>query len=212
MTMREAHVTFDESGYEAMGLEGLVSVSREAGIRSFEELACHGNGAVVQVIVHDQMDEDRLSELESVDQWEYVPQPGGSHLYVIEFTAPGLPESLGETADELVGDCAPKVSDCCVDLSLAGPQEAIAEAISKYEAAGASPALRKLGTYQGGEDPLAGLTDRQREVVRVAYEMGYYEVPREVTTEEIASELDLDSSTVTEHLQRAERNLLTHHL
>jgi len=38
--------------------------------------------------------------------------------------------------------------------------------------------------------------------------MGYYEVPKQVSSEEIAAELDLDPSTVAEHLQRAERNLL----
>ena len=42
--------------------------------------------------------------------------------------------------------------------------------------------------------------------------MGYYEVPREASTADIAAEIDVDPSTVTEHLQRAERNLLSHHL
>jgi predicted DNA binding protein len=39
--------------------------------------------------------------------------------------------------------------------------------------------------------------------------MGYFAVPREVSTDEIAGELGLDSSTVAEHLQRAEKNLLS---
>ena len=38
--------------------------------------------------------------------------------------------------------------------------------------------------------------------------MGYYEVPKEVSADDIAAEIDLESSTVNEHLQRAERNLL----
>lgn len=210
--MREAHVTFDRSAFETMGLEELVSLSREAGIREFEELACHGNGAIVRVTAERRMDESRLSSLESVDQWEHVPQPGEEHLYVIEFTAPELPEALGDASEELLGTCDPEVSDCCVSMSLVGPQESISETVREYETAGVSPDLRKLGTYEGGDDPLDGLTERQREVVATAYEMGYYEVPRDVSTDEVAAELDLDPSTVTEHLQRAERNLLTHHL
>lgn len=39
--------------------------------------------------------------------------------------------------------------------------------------------------------------------------MGYFVVPEEVTTDEIATALDLDPSTVREHLQRAQKNLLT---
>lgn len=38
--------------------------------------------------------------------------------------------------------------------------------------------------------------------------MGYYDVPRNASTEEVAAELELDGSTVSEHLQRAERNVL----
>lgn len=45
--------------------------------------------------------------------------------------------------------------------------------------------------------------------MQTAFNMGYYEVPREVSTEEIAAELGLDPSTVTEHLQRAERTVLS---
>lgn len=53
------------------------------------------------------------------------------------------------------------------------------------------------------------LTDRQFEVVQVAYEAGYYEWPREATAEEIASELGISSATFSEHIHAAERNLLT---
>lgn len=52
------------------------------------------------------------------------------------------------------------------------------------------------------------LTDRQAEVIRTAYEAGYYEWPREVTGTEIASELDISSATFSEHIHAAERNLL----
>jgi predicted DNA binding protein len=68
--------------------------------------------------------------------------------------------------------------------------------------------LEKLRDYRIQETPLDALTDRQQEVLQVAYDLGYYDVPRRSSTAEIASELDVDDSTVAEHLQRAERNLL----
>lgn len=52
------------------------------------------------------------------------------------------------------------------------------------------------------------LTARQREVLETAFDRGYYDVPRSASTAEIAAEFDLDDSTVSEHLQRAERNVL----
>jgi hypothetical protein len=210
--MREAHVSIDDSEFDAMGIEDLVSLCRGAGILDFEELACRGTGAIVQVEVERPIDEERLSTLDCIDRWEYVNESDDTQLYVIAFTAPDLPESLADEMDDLVGTCDPVVSERGATVSLVGPQEAISGTVSEYETAGVSPTLEKLGLYDGRERPLDELTDRQREIIQTAYDMGYYEVPREVTTEAIANEIDVDPSTVAEHLQRAERNLLSHHL
>jgi len=206
--MREANVSVADSAFEAMGIEELMALTRSAGIREFDELACHGNGAVVQATVESRYDEERLTALDCVDEWKYVSETDGGHLYVIAFTAPELPASLAEEAEDLIGTCDPEISDERTSLSLVGPQASISETIRGYESAGVSPDLRKLGTYTGDSDPVDTLTDRQQQVVQTAYDMGYYEVPRESSTEDIAAELDIDPSTVAEHLQRAERNVL----
>lgn len=52
------------------------------------------------------------------------------------------------------------------------------------------------------------LTDRQREVLRTAFELGYYDWPRACSGEDVASELDIASATFSEHIHAAERNLL----
>ena len=57
------------------------------------------------------------------------------------------------------------------------------------------------------EGLLGSLSARQREVFRTAHRMGYYEIPREASTEEIADAMDLSRRTVGEHLQRAEKKL-----
>ncbi|THE63235.1 helix-turn-helix domain-containing protein [Salinadaptatus halalkaliphilus] len=210
--MREANVSVSSTEFEAMGIEELMALGREAGIRDFEELACRGTGAIVQVEVETRYDEDQLTALEYVDQWEHVSETEHGHLYVIAFTAPELPESLAEEADELIGTCDPELGEREATMSLVGPQETISSTIREYETAGVSPDLDKLGSYDGRSQPLDELTDRQQEVIQTAYDKGFYEVPREVTTEEIAVELELDPSTVAEHLQRAERNILSQFL
>ncbi len=48
------------------------------------------------------------------------------------------------------------------------------------------------------------LTDRQREVLDVALELGYYNVPRRATHHDIAELLGLTVGTVSEHLQKVE--------
>lgn len=207
--MREANVSVSDSEFDAMGIEELISLGRQAGIREFEELACHGTGAVVRVTVESRYDERRLSALACVDEWEHVSEMDDGHAYVIAFTAPELPESLADQAEELLGTCDPELDGESATMSLVGPHEAIFETINEFKAAGVSPDLQKIGSYRGKTDSVDSLTDRQREVIRTAFDMGYYEVPREVSTETVAAELELDSLTVSEHLQRAERNVLS---
>ncbi|PSP48670.1 bacterio-opsin activator [Halobacteriales archaeon QH_7_69_31] len=195
-----------------MGIEELVGLVRSAGIREFDELACHGDSSVVKAVVDERIDEAALDGLEYVDSWDRVAADADRCVYVVSFSAPELSAAAADAAEDLVGTCDPAVDDGGATVSLVGPQAAIAGTVGEYEAEGASPELQRLGGYDGGERPLAALTDRQREVVETAYEVGYYEVPREATATEVAAELDLDASTVVEHLQRAERNLMAHHL
>lgn len=204
--MRQADVTL--MGFDEMGIEELLALSRDAGLLDLRELACHGTGAVVQAEVEARFDHDALAELEYVDHWTHVSEGDDSHLYVIAFTAPDLPESMSETADDLVGTCEPDVGDHGATISLAGSQDDISGAIREYQRVGASADLRRLGGYEGRDRPADELTERQREVIETAWETGYYQVPKEASSEDIADELDLDPSTVAEHLQRAERNLL----
>ena len=206
--MREAEVSVSDTDLEAMGVDGLLSLAREAGLLTVEELACRGNGAVLQVEVETRIDEKRLTVLDCVDEWNQVAERDDSHVYVISFTAPDLPEALEETAADLVGTCDPEVDDGGATMSLVGPHEAISGQIGEYEQAGVSPTLQRIGGYDGPEYPLDELTARQREVIETAWEMGYYEVPKDVSADDIAAEIDLESSTVNEHLQRAVRNLL----
>jgi predicted DNA binding protein len=64
--------------------------------------------------------------------------------------------------------------------------------------------VEQLGDYDRRRDPETVLTDRQREVVAAATELGYYNVPRDATVADVAAELDITDSTVSTHLRKAE--------
>lgn len=210
--MREALVSLDDAEFETLGIGELVSLFQAAGIQELAELACHGDSSVVRAETDERVDEDRLDGLEYVEEWERVSETDESTLYVVAFSVPEVSESLSAEIRNLVGTCDPEIDENGTTMSLVGPQEAISGTIGEYEAEGVSLHLEKLGEYRGPDQPMDELTDRQREVIETAYDMGYYEVPRGVSTSDVAAELDLDPSTVAEHLQRAERNLLTYHL
>jgi len=51
-------------------------------------------------------------------------------------------------------------------------------------------------------------TDRQREVVEVAYRAGYFNWPRDSSAEEVADTLDISSPTLLHHIRTAQRDLV----
>jgi hypothetical protein len=68
--------------------------------------------------------------------------------------------------------------------------------------------VERLGGRGDDRLLLAALTDRQREVIETAFEMGYYEIPRRTTHADIAAALDRSGSTIDEHLRKAESRLM----
>lgn len=53
------------------------------------------------------------------------------------------------------------------------------------------------------------LSVRQREALEVALRLGYYEIPRQTTVNDIACQLECAPGTASEHLRKAEQKLLT---
>ncbi|WP_132059042.1 helix-turn-helix domain-containing protein [Halorussus amylolyticus] len=58
------------------------------------------------------------------------------------------------------------------------------------------------------DSALPDFSPRQREALLTAREMGYYRIPRDATTAEIAAEVGVERRTLEEHLRRAENKLL----
>lgn len=52
------------------------------------------------------------------------------------------------------------------------------------------------------------LTERQAEVFGAAYELGYFEIPRKASVEDVAAETGVTKSTASDTLRRAIRNLV----
>lgn len=83
---------------------------------------------------------------------------------------------------------------------------AVAEAVRADD-----PAVTLVRTRGAGRDllqVLRRLTDRQAEVLRTAYEAGYYERTRAATGEDVAARLDISPATFSQHVRAAESRLL----
>lgn len=56
---------------------------------------------------------------------------------------------------------------------------------------------------------LARLTGKQRKALLLAYTLGYYDVPRKISSEGLAKRLKVNKSTLVEHLRKAQRRILS---
>lgn len=210
LMMREAVVRIPTSEYANSSLKEFVSLCDEAGVKRWIPTICTGSGGIVAIQVERPFDEERLSALDYVVWWKRIASDKVDVEYFLKLDVPGLPDKFPPFHELEVSNEEITVNGYGLDISFIGNQKAITQVIDKYIEADVPMELRAISEYRGSSNVLDSLTDRQREVVGTAYEMGYYEIPRHVSTTDIAAELELDQSTVSEHLQRAERNLLTH--
>lgn len=60
------------------------------------------------------------------------------------------------------------------------------------------------------QELLSSIPDRQRELLNRAVERGYFEIPRQVTLEELAEEMDITKTTASTHLRKAEGQVMAY--
>lgn len=74
---------------------------------------------------------------------------------------------------------------------------------------GVETTIERVGEYDLGREPVPSrLPPRQREALAVAFDLGYYDVPRTAGRDEVAAALSCAPSTATEHLRKAERRVV----
>ena len=96
--------------------------------------------------------------------------------------------------------------DGSVHATLLGEPGAIPGVLDAFPDA-AAVEVREVGAVAAGDQATA-LSDRQREAVLAGLELGYYDVPRGATHEDVADRLGVSPSTASEHLQKAEAKLV----
>jgi len=135
---------------------------------------------------------------------------GAFYVYLRDDTTTSLRDMFGSLLTGAVVIVPPIVyrEDGWVSISLFGADESLQTAVEEIP-----DPVEVVVEQVGGLDSAApavgpSLTDRQREAVDAALELGYYEVPREADHVAVAEALDCAPSTAAEHLRKAEARVL----
>ncbi len=111
-------------------------------------------------------------------------------------------------------------ANCFLDSAVSQPDGRVAWSIiapSSKNLSDLVERLRKLnvevevmGTKEQDDESL--LTYHQEKILRIAFDLGYYDIPRRINLDEFSAKLDLSKSTLDVILRRAERKLIGDHI
>ena len=161
--------------------------------------------------------ESAFAEAYDIGEWSLVGQAGETRRYQA-LPALGFEEQLGNHLDDLAGLEALATADAIIERIEVIPEGwrqtgwfADRQAFGRFSSFWQDNAefrLCRLTRDGESEPPGEGLTDRQQEALRTAYELGYFDIPRRASLEDVAGELDISSSSVSERLRRAQTQLI----
>lgn len=91
-------------------------------------------------------------------------------------------------------------------------RELISDAYGLFEQYDFGASVTRLSPMDETVGQGAPLTETQYETIAVAYERGYFDVPRQLTLEELADELDVSHQALSERLRRSQAALVSSEL
>ena len=152
-----------------------------------------------------------------VREWTLIGQASDTRRYQV-MPALSFEEQLGDHIDDLTSLEALATADAIIERIEVLPDGwrqtgwfATREAFKRFSTfwqQNAGFRLSRLTRDGESEPPGEGLTDHQQEALRTAYERGYFDIPRQASLEEVAAELDISASSLSERLRRAETQLI----
>lgn len=180
----------------------------------------HGNRPLfIATVTSDSQNtvESALTDADDIGEWMLIGESGDTRRYQA-LPALSFEEQLGDHIDDLDGLKALATADAIIERIEVNAdgwrqsgwfanREAFTE-FSSFWQRNSGFRLHRLAHDGDPEPPGDGLSDRQREALRTAYEMGYFDVPRRTSLEQIAAELDISASSVSERIRRAQTQLI----
>lgn len=96
-----------------------------------------------------------------------------------------------------------------VRASIIGNTQSIQSFLREREYGGDNCKIISLTTAQfPSESPLNNLTNKQRDMLKIAFDCGYFEIPKKISLEKLAKKIGISKSTLNVHLNKAERAII----
>jgi predicted DNA binding protein len=190
MWVREVSTNYPETVFRVVSAlpgdgqgVGVVEVDGTSYKEALEEIPNHETISGMEVLWRDDEEQKALVQI-------HTDRP----LILQQASRAGVPIEMPFEIQDGVGEWVLRAS-----------HESLSELGSTFDSIGVEYTIEYVRDF---EDEEGVLTEKQREVVEVAHELGYYETPREVSLSEVADELGVAKSTCSEILHRAEGKIM----
>jgi hypothetical protein len=141
-----------------------------------------------------------LSVLKSIDN---------KHTCLTRYTEPAETKGQFQESDMgLVHTIPTIISPERFIISMMGEQQSLSDFVAMMKGAGTIQRMsfRKAAYHKA--DILNVLTDKQREVMVAAFENGYYEYPKKISSKALSEKVNISKPTLLQHLRKAEKRML----
>lgn len=191
---------------------GRALMSVDGGVR-LESVVPVGRSAIPYLWIHRESSEGierRLAEEPLIKDAEIIDEVGDERLMCVEWSD-DLDDLIGAILDadaavlEAVGD----TDTWSLQLRFTG-YDALSAFYHDCTERGIDIQLDRMDDLDGNTNrPAHVLTDEQRRTLETAVGAGYFSVPRETTLDDLASQLDVSDSAVSQRIRRGLERLLT---
>ena len=87
-------------------------------------------------------------------------------------------------------------------------RDALGQTYDHCRDVGLDLSIKRVFNLDEGRQGRFGLTEKQQDVVEVAFERGYYSIPRDVAAQDLAEEMGTSHQALSERLRRAHETLV----
>jgi predicted DNA binding protein len=106
---------------------------------------------------------------------------------------------------DCVFESARSLQDGEVEWMVVAPDAlALSQLVKNLESIGCHVKIQKVSQIEETRE----LTEHQRRAVRLAYELGYYDIPKRINLDELAKMLNISKAALDTTLRRAQRKLI----
>jgi len=171
----------------------------------------NGGQSLLQIDTNPEMSQENLVErirsIEPKCNIQLTSAGPGRHVGTVELDTCAACKLVAESGCFI--DSASSREDGTIQWNIIAPNaSALRELVEKIESLGCSVSVEKVSTLRTASE----LTIAQERVIEIAYNLGYFDIPRRANLGVLAKRLEVSKSTLDVMIRRAQRKIIAGHL